>query len=573
MTREPRATETAKKGESPALSARASYWLGCAAVYIAVVSLYAPSVHYAPLPLDDQSLLQEVASLPLHQLFGWDHFGHFRPLKNLLFWLMARSPDLSAWRATFIVLLVFTALLVQLFATRVGSSRWFGLGVVGCWALHPSTASAVCWLSAVNGVYALCAMLAYLLLSEQSTAPALSPAQRRAYRTGATVVLATGLLAHELPLLSPLLLYSLQGLWPRTRDRRLYTSSIAVVVVYAVAAVLASGAASSAYRFVSETPRWLMSFSAARYAADNALLWLWPWGRFGVLLGDDPQRHLVASAVWWVALSCAAYALWRHRKRDPLLTFGLVWSAASLALVCNVIPLGNTPVAVHYSFVPGVGFAMVVCRAFSGLASRWVLGPTLRERVLLAAFVALLVLFGRETSYVVAAWGDEETLYTATLDNYPDNVEVLVNLSSSYLTVGRDADSTRLLERARKLAPDDLNVVRNHYAALVRKGDMEAALASLRAHPALIEQSEFLIREGEALQQLERFVEARSAFQRAFDRAGPSDAPAEWCAAGYGLSIAQLQTGVTPREVSALVERLRVHCHDPQLTQLRELLR
>jgi len=573
MTHEPRATETAPKGESPAPTQRVSYWLACAAVYVALVALYAPSVHYAPLPLDDQSLLHDVASLPVHQLFGWDHFGHFRPLKNLLFWGIARSDDLTSWRAAFLALLIFTALLVQRFATRVASSRWFGLGVVSCWALHPSTASAVCWLSAVNGVYALCAMLAYLLLSEQSTAPSLSPGQRRVYRTAATVVLATGLLAHELPLLSPLLLYLLQGLWPRTRDRRLYTSSIAVVVVHAVAAVLASGAASSAYRFASETPRWQMSFSAARYAADNTLLWLWPWGRFGVLLGDNPQRHLVASAVWWVALSCAAYALWRRRKRDPLLTFGLVWSAVCLALVCNVIPLGNTPVAVHYAFVPGVGLAIALSRVLFLLASRFGTGSTLRERGLLAVFIAIVASYVRQTSYVIAAWADEEALYTATLDNYPDNVEVLVNLSSYYLTVGRDADSTRLLERARKLAPDDLNVVRNHYAALVRAQDMEAALASLRAHPALLGQSEFLIREGEALQQLERFAEARAVFQRAFGHADPVTSRPEWCASGYGLAIAELETGGTPREVSVLVERLSVHCREPQLAQLRELLR
>lgn len=573
MNHAPGASETAEKGDGPALVQRVSYWLGCAAVYVAIVALYAPSVHYEPLPLDDRSQLHEVASLPLRELFGWDHFGHFRPLKSLLFWLVARSHDLVVWRATFVLLLVFSAVLVQLFATRVASSRWVGLGVVGWWALHPSTASAVCWLSAVNGVYALCAMLAYLLLSERSTAPTLSPGRRRAYRVAATVVLATGLLAHELPLLSPLLLYLLQGLWPRTRDRRLYTSSIAVVVAYAVAAVVASGGASSAYRFASETPRWQMSFSAARYAADNTLLWLWPWGRFGVLLGDHPEHHLVASAVWWVALSCAAYALWRQRERDLVVTFGLLWSGVSLALVCNVIPLGNTPVAVHYTFVPGVGLALALGRVLFLLGSRFSVGSRLRARVFSAVFIALVAAYASETSFVVAAWADEEALYTATLEHYPDNVEVLVNLSSYYLTVGRDADSARLIERARELAPDDLNVVRNQYAALVRAGDMEGALASLRAHPRLMEQSEFSIREGEALQQLDRFVEARSAFQRAFDRTDPSDAPTEWCAAGYGLSIAQLQTGATPREVSALVERLSVHCRDPQLTQLRELLR
>ncbi|MEY4511186.1 MAG: hypothetical protein RLZZ450_3308 [Pseudomonadota bacterium] len=167
MSSEQRATTIAQASGSKASRESALYGLGCVAVYFAILTLYAQSLHYAPLSLDDQSQLHEVSELPLRALFVWDHFGHFRPLKNLLFWQLVRADDLAAWRLAFVSLFMVTAIVVQLFATRVAQARWFGLAVVSCWALHPAAANAVCWLSAVNGVYALCAMLAYLLLSER----------------------------------------------------------------------------------------------------------------------------------------------------------------------------------------------------------------------------------------------------------------------------------------------------------------------------------------------------------------------------------------------------------------------
>jgi hypothetical protein len=88
-----------------------------------------------------------------------------------------------------------------------------------------------------------------------------------------------------------------------------------------------------------------------------------------------------------------------------------------------------------------------------------------------------------------------------------------------------------------------------------------------------MERSEFLIRKGEALQQLEKFAQARASFDSAFRRADPATQTSEWCAAGYGLAITQLQTGATVEQVQALVEQFADGCTSPALTRLRDLLR
>jgi tetratricopeptide (TPR) repeat protein len=179
----------------------------------------------------------------------------------------------------------------------------------------------------------------------------------------------------------------------------------------------------------------------------------------------------------------------------------------------------------------------------------------------------------QESSHVAAAWENEEHLYKATLENYPDNVEVMVNLSAFYLGLDRDADAARLLEEARRLSPTDINVVRNGFALLVRADQPQAALELLKEHPALMERSEFLIRKGEALQQLKRFPQARDTFEEAFRRADSKLHPSEWCAAGYGLAVARLQTGATLEQAQAFVEQLCANCSSPELARLRDLLR
>jgi hypothetical protein len=575
MTRDRPASRPSPSPERHYDGQSAFFLVACAAVYAAVAHLYWPTLEYAPSSLDDQSQLGEVAGLSFSQLWSRDHFGHFRPLKNLLFWLVSRTDTIATWRTVVLALLASTAACVQRLATKFSQSRWLGLGAVMCWALHPTTASVACWLSATNGLLALLAMLVYLLSSELSRESHRASLERRAYRAAAGAALALGLLSHEVALLSPVLLFCLERLRRHeSTDWKLYVGPILVFVVYAAASMLTGGGVSTPYRFESEIPRWLMSFSAPRYFGENALLWFFPGGRFGVLLRDDPNAHLVASSCWWAGILLSGAALWVYRHRDSTVVFGLAWGAISLATFSNFAPLGNTPVAVHYLLVPGVGFAVAITRAFFLLAAQ--VAPTraaAQAALISTALAALGGLWFYESSRVVAGWANDEQLYEATLANYPDNVEAMANLAARYLATGRDADAAPLLAEARRLAPADLNVIRNSFALYARANQPQAALALLREHSALLERSEFLIREGEALQQLERFEQARASFDSAFRRADPAIQTSEWCAAGYGLAISQLQTGATVEQVQALVEQLEDGCTSPELTRLRDLLR
>ena len=328
------------------------------------------------------------------------------------------------------------------------------------------------------------------------------------------------LLSHGLAVLAPIVLWlerSLLGGSDRApMARRLYIGSASMIAL-AVGLALAGAGLSVKYRFEAE-PWWLLSASAARYVWQHAFMWLLPAGRFGVLLSDQPAQHLIASALAWVALIAACAWIWEMRARDPVLAFGLAWFLITLAPVANLVPLGNTPIAMHYLYLPSVGLALALVRAASALAERL---PRQRAAVARALpwvmAVGLALYWLPASARAVRAWGDDEQLFAESSANYPNEIEPLVNLISAQLSRQRYEQAAASLARGRELAPENLGVVRNEFSLLWQTGQLEAAVALLDRHPGLAARPDFQLGRGQALFRLGRPAEAAVSLQRAFD--------------------------------------------------------
>ena len=196
-----------------------------------------------------------------------------------------------------------------------------------------------------------------------------------------------------------------------------------------------------------------------------------------------------------------------------MIAFGLAFCALFLLPYCNLIPLGNSPVALHYLCLPSIGLALALCGAIArGLARM----PAKARPAAHAVLVALALAFIPETRALIAAFGDERLLFARTIANHPDNVEALVNLGSVELSRGELARAEPPLERARALAPHAEGVVRNGFVLRMQQRRPDAALALLEAQPGLDDDPGMQRGKGEALRQLGRPVEAIAAFERAF---------------------------------------------------------
>ncbi|MEY4514198.1 MAG: hypothetical protein RLZZ450_6320 [Pseudomonadota bacterium] len=536
------------------------YWCAAGVLYVLACALLWPTLEYGIVGLDDASLLNEFSEAPFSSVWGSDHFGHLRPSKNLLFWLLGRSvEEVAVFRGVLLAVALASGMMLQRLGTRLMGSRWWGLLAAACWLLNPTTVSTVAWLAASNYVLALFFVLGYLQLAGRD--PLDVPWADKLSMVAAHVALLLAALSHELALLAPLLLLVSRSKvvsFPASSRSSSFLVLAALAPVGITAALLVLGrSADVAYRSASH-PKALLLLSSARYAFSNLHLWFWQRGCFGVLLADEPGEGRWRSAIaWLVLLAIVGLSVWLWR-RDPASRFGLVWVGVFLLPVINLVPLGNTPVAVQYLYLPGVGLALLLSRAAQRLFDRTASSARALPAVFVVAFVAAWL---PESQSSVSAWADTTTLYQRTLQNHPTNVEARANLVSAYLEHDQLAEADALLVESLRIAPDDPALVGNRFELLWRTERWVEALSFLDGHEDL-RGDEYTYRRGRLLEALGRPQEALPLYATVSEQAGD---PELRFAAGYQHATILVNAGRTPEAKRVIERMLKEFPEDPRL--------
>lgn len=519
---------------------------------MALTVLLARGVPLAPSALDDEAQLRALVHAPFARVFSLDHFGHLRPAKSALFWVLAHHPTWFPYgRGLVLGAVIASAVLWQLLCTELVRSWGWGLGVALGWVLNPVCATVLCWLSSAN--LALCGlgMLVFVLLAE------------RERRVGALIALLFALACHELALLTPLLWLAYRRARGEDIGRRslpLLAATGALVIAWLVYAVTREPWHTS-YR-AAQHPRALLMLSAARYVFENLRLWFWLPGRFGVLLSDEPALHAFANIYAWIGLGAIGFLVWR--VRDPVLGFAAFWTFASLAPLTNFAPLGNTPVAMHYLYLPGLGLSLFLARSVQRLATALPMAAAWLPVLAWAAYIGVLWPVEQRA---FASWADTSVLYQRTIEHYPDDVEARVNLSAIYLDAQRYSEAEALLASSLERWPNELGLIANQFKLLADTGHSDEALAWHDAHPGLHVPAAWMLR-GSLLTQNGHHREAAEAFERAYETADGE----ERFAAGYQLAIALVRSQRFA-DAKYVIDRLLVEFPGrPELTSAKQLL-
>jgi len=293
------------------------------------------------------------------------------------------------------------------------------------WGLHPLRAEAVAWASArrdlLCGLFYLLALLAYLRGVARGAG-----IERRwwALSLGAfAAALSSKSVAMTLPFTLVLLdLYPLRrrglGWWILAREKLPYAVLAAAGGVVAFVARQDSGSITAYAQYGV----------GARLALAAHTVWfswwksVWPTGLSPMY--ELPQRVDLGQARFLGALLAVAAltaALARLRRRWPAGLAAWVQSIIVLVPISGVVHSGNQLAADRYSYLAGLGFAVV---AGSGLL--WVLHhaaarPARRWMAPLAWTAALLVVFGLGAAARVqtAVWQDSETLWRRAVEVDP----------------------------------------------------------------------------------------------------------------------------------------------------------
>lgn len=238
----------------------------------------------------------------------------------------------------------------------------------------------------------------------------------------------------------------------------------------------------------------------------------------------SPMSTLYSSLFLIVLLFYA----WKMRRRQPLITFGIIWFFANLIIESTVIPLELK--FEHRLYLPSVGFYLAL--VFTVIAFGKLLLRKHEKKMSLALAFSLSMILLSGLSYMTymrnSCWVDAITLYSDCVKKAPNKARNHSNLSRAYAAVGKNdlaIDEAELaLTLGRKGREEYWVSASNIISAYVSKGEIKHAIARgetlLQDAPRQTKQNSypvFLHNLGNAYVQLAQYRLAYNVFIKAYD--------------------------------------------------------
>jgi len=358
-------------------------------------------------------------------------------------------------------------------------------------AVHPLRVESVAWITErrdlLSGLFFLGAVWSYLRALRDTPAP------RPGWRTLSLVAFAAALLSKASTLMLPAVLLLLD-MYPLGRRARGLPALVREKIAYfalaglaGVAAVLAlrSGWAMTSYGEVGLPGRLaLMTYSFTFYPWK----WLWPVGlspMYELPLAVNPfaWRFLLPLAAF-PAITVALYAL---RRRWPAGLAAWVYSALMVLPVSGVAHAGFQLAADRYSYLSGLGFAVLAGGAVV-LARQAVESGRLRRELaaaLMATAIVVVAALGAGSWRQSRVWHDSDTLWRWAVSVDPECALCHNNLGSA-LAVGAPSNPAAVAEaeehfrRAIALRPERDEPYNNLAGTLALQGRLDESAAAFR---------------------------------------------------------------------------------------------
>ncbi|MBP5285212.1 MAG: hypothetical protein ILO34_03780 [Kiritimatiellae bacterium] len=390
-------------------------------VYVAVLSFSFSDEWF---PADDRQELFFVRNAgSVYSLLGSDVFGLFRPIKNLLFFLFARlEPAGVKWcRLVGVGIGVLSFFPVLALCRRILGSEWKALIAAAVWLLSPTLVSSAAWLSCVN-IQIMVSFAALAIACHNDAWNANGLRQSRILLAGVFFFLS--LVSYECAIsLLPILFFFDLFLRPeRIRNRRVW-SVYAFYVFIAVSYLIFRHCFNSSTKVngsFTDIERWQLVVSSPFFTAQHFYSWFWPFGRFTVFgsyqWGQVSGTVLVLCALFFISLLVLALV---GRKRNPVISFCIVFALFAFAPVSNCLGLKSGPYGDYYLTLVSLGLAIGCVEAGACL-----LGYSGKLRPLL---VLIVVCFGLTRLFAIPEsvrwarlWSQGQAAFFESIRNYPE---------------------------------------------------------------------------------------------------------------------------------------------------------
>lgn len=404
-------------------------WLVAGVLALVTFAVYGISLANGFVYDDEQQVVQNPYVLNPHlwtKIFTtsvWSFKGvelranFYRPLQFFSYWLICRVAGVNpgAFHLVQAILYAASVWLVYRLGRDLLKSEVAAFSAALLWAVHPLHVEAVAWIASLPDVgFAFFYLLAFLLFLRAER----SGERRFRGHVFAAAAFLSALFFKEMAVTFPLMLFAY---WFFGSERERWIPRLVRWVPYAAALAIYLGVRVAVLGHLTATTHfWKISQrmvgAAVGSLGEHARLFFWP-AHLDVFRTFDLGG--VLRTPWpWLALLVPVAMLW-VRRREPLLSFLVIWWAVALLPCLDIRQLSIPLVADRFSYLPSVG----LCLALAYLGWKWLPErAAVRQYVLVVVSVlALLACFWTvQTVRAMGIWRNTETLVSHALEQDPN---------------------------------------------------------------------------------------------------------------------------------------------------------
>jgi protein O-mannosyl-transferase len=458
-------------------------WLPAAVVAATVIAFW-PAIHNGftnwddPQYVSDNYGIRDLSADNLTKMFTKPLAGNYQPLTILSYALDYRfwKRDPKGYHITNVVLHVLCTLAVFWLVLLLARSAAAATVASLFFGIHPLHVESVAWISGRKDVlYTLFYLLACIFYARWIAGGRKRPV---AY-AGALLCFALSLLSKAMAVTLPAALALID--WHHSKSVRWRRWAVELLPFLALSAVFGVTAivmqreekAIQEFALFPVHERILFAFYAVQDYLVRAIVpvklsAIYPYpDRIG---GALPAAYYLAPVL---VAAVAALVIWSLRRTREV-AFGMLFFLANVALVLQLIPVGNAIVADRYTYLSFVGFGFILGTGFHRSAR----SPSVMRALGIVGVVAAVSLTVA-TRARCEVWKDSIHLWNDTLSKYPNVSLAYNNRALSYMTRGDYDLALADLGKALSIYPD-------YYHALLNRGNIaylrrqyDSALADL----------------------------------------------------------------------------------------------
>jgi tetratricopeptide (TPR) repeat protein len=395
---------------------------------------------------------------------------------------------------------VANTLLLFLLLNQMTGATWRSAFVAAFFAWHPLHVESVAWASerkdTLSTFFWLLTLMAYAQYVKcnkwrvtSDKAVALPGTRHPAlFYALALIFFACGLMSKPMVVTLPFVLLLLD-FWPlnRIQNSEFRIQNLKILLLEKIPFFILAAAGSAVTFLVQKTAGAMWATSWATRLENVVLAYVryisklfWPQDLAIVYSYPNRWPALLAVGAALLLLTWTALSVYRARQY-PYLPVGWFWFLGTLVPTIGLVQVGAQSIADRYTYIPSIGFFIVVVWGACDLARRW---PEKGKFLPLAGGLALIGCLG-VTTIQIGYWQDSEKLFLHAIEVTTDNYVAENCLGKAFEKEGRNDRALVLYTDAVKIAPHYPQSQFNLAICLLAFGKTNEALEHLRAAAAL----------------------------------------------------------------------------------------